>query len=168
MRALGLFRTFWARCPTDLMRQTGLAQVFEDAIFPAVLYLPDLTPVDESVAILGAGYPALMAIAGIGIGADLESGAATDELQQNSGNPFDTFTQEQQKLLARIIREGILVGYHHASEHVRLVALLCEQLRYIINGMGILTVKHLKVRHASFCYSAAVHVAPPQSPQKER
>ncbi|KAK7745576.1 hypothetical protein SLS62_009753 [Diatrype stigma] len=144
VRALSLFRSFWARCPADLMRQTGLAQVFEDAIFPAVLYLPELTPVDESVVILGAAYPALMAIAGIGIGIDSESRATTDELQQNSGNPFDTFTAEQQKLLARIIREGILVGYHHASEHVRLVELLCEQLRYIINRMGILTIKHLK------------------------
>lgn len=133
-----MLRAFWARCPGDLMRQTGLAQVFEDAVFPSLLYLPSLTPVDESVAILSAAYPTLMVLAGV----DLDMAAA-------DGNPTNGFTQEQQKLLDRIIREGILVGYNHASEHVRIVELLCEQLRCIVNGMGILTIKHLKVRQVS-------------------
>ncbi|RYP17294.1 hypothetical protein DL765_004585 [Monosporascus sp. GIB2] len=134
VRALGIFRAFWARCPGDLMRQTGLAQVFEDAVFPAVLYLPSLTPESESIAILNAAYPALIAMAG----SDLESTA--DEPQSNP-----KFTEAQQKLLDKIIREGILVGYNHASEHIRLVELFCEKLRCVVNGMGILAIKHLKV-----------------------
>ncbi|RYP66596.1 hypothetical protein DL769_006003 [Monosporascus sp. CRB-8-3] len=133
VRALVIFRAFWARCPGDLMRQTGLAQVFEDAIFPAVLYLPNLTPESESIAILNAAYPALMTMAGI----DLESTA--DEPQS-----YPKFTEAQQKLLDKIIREGILVGYNHASEHIRLVELFCEKLRCVVNGMGILAIKHLK------------------------
>lgn len=135
-----MFRTFWSRCPGDLMRQTGLAQVFEDAVFPAVLYLPSLTPVEESVAILNAAYPALMVLVGI----NLE--LAANELCTEATTA--TFTQGQQKLLDRLVREGILVGYHHASEHVRIVELLCYQLRCIVNWMGILTVKYLKVRQA--------------------
>lgn len=117
------------------MRQTGLAQVFEDAVFPAVLYLPSLTPVDESVAILGAAYPALIDMAGI------DPAPANDDPQDSP-----VFTEAQQKLLDRIVREGVLVGYHHASDHVRLVELFCEKLRCIVNGMGILAIKHLKVR----------------------
>ncbi|RYP89249.1 hypothetical protein DL770_004468 [Monosporascus sp. CRB-9-2] len=133
VRALDIFRAFWTRCPGDLMRQTGLAQVFEDAVFPAVLYLPSLTPESESIAILNAAYPALIAMAGI----NLESTA--DEPQSNP-----KFTEAQQKLLDKIIREGILVGYNHASEHIRLVELFCEKLRSVVNGMGILAIKHLK------------------------
>ncbi|RYP74837.1 hypothetical protein DL771_002758 [Monosporascus sp. 5C6A] len=133
VRALDIFRAFWTRCPGDLMCQTGLAQVFEDAIFPAVLYLPSLTPEDESIAILDAAYPALIALAGI----DLES--TVDEPQSNP-----KFTEAQQKLLDKIIREGILVGYNHASEHIRLVELFCEKLRCVVNRMGILAIKHLK------------------------
>ncbi|EMR63764.1 putative trna nucleotidyltransferase protein [Eutypa lata UCREL1] len=136
VRALDMFRDFWSRCPGDLMRQTGLAQVFEDAVFPAVLYLPSLTPVEESVAILNAAYPALMVLVGI----NLE--LAANELCTEATTA--TFTQGQQKLLDRLVREGILVGYHHASEHVRIVELLCYQLRCIVNWMGILTVKYLK------------------------
>ncbi|RYP25512.1 hypothetical protein DL768_011476 [Monosporascus sp. mg162] len=103
VRALDVFRAFWTRCPGDLMRQTGLAQVFEDAVFPAVLYLPSLTPESESITILNAAYPALIAMAGI----NLET---ADEPQSNP-----KFTEAQQKLLDKIIREGILVGYNHAE-----------------------------------------------------
>ncbi|RYP35519.1 hypothetical protein DL767_003773 [Monosporascus sp. MG133] len=133
VRSLDIFSAFWGRCPGDLMRQTGLAQVFEDAVFPAVLYLPSLTPESESITILNAAYLALIAMAGI----DLES--TTDEPQSNP-----KFTETQQKLLDKIIREGILVGYSHASEHIRLVELFCEKLRCVVNGMGILAIKHLK------------------------
>ncbi|KAI0837781.1 hypothetical protein F5Y06DRAFT_64328 [Hypoxylon sp. FL0890] len=138
VRALGIFRTFWARCPAGLMQNTGLAEVFEHAVFPAVLYLPSLTPEDESLQILGAAYPALIEMAGLhytdaGSGLDLEGQPQPQQV-----------SEAQRKLLDKIIREGIMVGYHHAKQHIRLVGLLCETLVCIINGMGILAVKHLK------------------------
>ena len=142
VRALGALQGFWVRCPADLMRRTGLAQVIEDAVFPAVLYLPSLTPEDESLAVLGAAYPALMTMAGI----DPDVDATACGSAEGGGAGPTTFTQAQRKLLDRIIREGILVGYHHASEYMRLVELLCEQLRRFVDGMGILAIKHLKVR----------------------
>ena len=142
VRALGALRIFWARCTADLMQRTGLAQVFEDAVFPAVLFLPSLTPEAESVTVLGAAYPVLMAMAGID--ADVSEAAYGDEQGEPRGAP--AFTEAQRKLLDRIIREGILVGYHHASEHMRLVELFCETLRRLVDGMGILSIKHLKVR----------------------
>lgn len=135
IRGLVALRKFLIMCPPDLMRQTGLAEVFEDAVFPAVLSLPSLTPEDESLAILGAAYPVLFALAGI-----------DDDLARELPPGMHTFTEAQQKLLDKIVREGILVGYHHASEHVRLVELFCDQLCCMVNGMGILTIKHLKVR----------------------
>ncbi|KAI0380436.1 hypothetical protein F5Y04DRAFT_98197 [Hypomontagnella monticulosa] len=135
IRALGIFRNFWARCPPGLMQDTGLASVFEDAVFPAVLYLPSLTPEDESLEILGAAYPALIEMAGLSY-----PGPTGPELQGE--NP--QVQGAKRKLLDKIIREGIMVGYHHAKEHVKLVSLLCEMLACIVNGMGILAVKHLK------------------------
>ncbi|KAI1452543.1 hypothetical protein F4805DRAFT_470786 [Annulohypoxylon moriforme] len=139
VRALRIFRSFWSRCPPNLMHTTGLASVFEDAVFPAVLFLPTLTPEDESLEILGAAYPALIEMTGLkypNTGSEPGPGLNTNGKQQ--------ITEAQRKLLDKIIREGILVGYHHAKAHVRLVGLFCEVLVCIIKGMGILAVKHLK------------------------
>lgn len=133
--ALATFRTFWDKCPTEIMQQTGLAQVFEDAIFPAVLYLPGLTPEDESVQVLDATYPALLAIAGVGAGR----------------RRLEQFSDKQRKLLHRIVRGGVLTAYHHSgAEHVRIAEVLCRQLRRVVSGMGILAVKHLKVHEPPF------------------
>ncbi|KAI1801820.1 hypothetical protein F4811DRAFT_435080 [Daldinia bambusicola] len=151
IRALGILRAFWARCPQTLMRDTGLAEVFEQAVFPAVLYLPSLTPEDESLEILGAAYPVLIEMAGLTIDhpAETADGTSTAEPQtqtqtQTQKPTHSQITEAQRRLLDKIIREGIMIGYHHAKEHVRLVGLFCETLVCIINGMGILAVKHLK------------------------
>ncbi|KAI1098162.1 hypothetical protein F4804DRAFT_136679 [Jackrogersella minutella] len=135
VKGIGIFHDFWSRCPPGLMQNTGLASVFEEAIFPAVLYLPSLTPVDESVQILRVAYPALIKMAGL---EDSAPQVGPREGQQKQ------VTEAQRKLLDKIIREGIMVGYHHAKEHARLVRVLCEMLVCIIEGMGILAVKHLK------------------------
>ncbi|KAI1499362.1 hypothetical protein F5X99DRAFT_419961 [Biscogniauxia marginata] len=147
LRALRVLRAFWARLPPALMRDTGLAPVFEQAVFPSVLSLPSLTPEDESAALLGAAYPALFDMAGIpggrGGGDNSNDDGSNDE-QQQRGHKVVDFTEEQRKLLDRIVREGIMTGYHHAKEHVRLVSLFCENLRYLVDGIGILAVKYLK------------------------
>ncbi|KAH8681612.1 hypothetical protein BX600DRAFT_28060 [Xylariales sp. PMI_506] len=134
VRSLGVLGTFWARLPRGLMDQVGLTEVFEQAVFPAVLYLPSLTPEDEAVRVLGAAYPVLFQIAGLAYPEDL------------IGEPTRTpdFSASQRKLLDKIIREGIMVGYHHAKEHIRLVELFCNKMQSIVNGIGILAVKHLK------------------------
>lgn len=128
------------------MRDTGLGEVFEHAVFPAVLYLPSLTPEDESLDILSAAYPVLIEMAGLTVDRPLvTTGISTTEEQKQTQKSTHQITEAQRRLLDKIIREGIMVGYHHAKEHVRLVGLFCETLVCIINGMGILAVKHLKV-----------------------
>ncbi|KAH7035688.1 uncharacterized protein B0I36DRAFT_264958 [Microdochium trichocladiopsis] len=133
LKSLDIFKAFWSKCPPDLMQQTGLAQVFEDAIFPAVLYLPSLTPEDESVQVLNATYSALFAIAGI-------------DADYNTSKPQSDpkFSDKQRKLVHKIVREGILTAYQHSSEYIRIVEVLCKQLQLVVNGMGIFAVKHLK------------------------
>ncbi|KAK8052530.1 hypothetical protein PG993_003915 [Apiospora rasikravindrae] len=134
VRALGIFGAFWSGCPPGLMDQVGLASVFEEAVFPAVHFLPNITPEAESRLILDAAYPALFQLAGLTtLAADRDDDTAKAAL-----------TPAQRRLLDRIIREGILTGYFHAKDHVQLTYVFCDKLSYAVNGMGILSVKYLK------------------------
>jgi len=149
LKSLAIFKAFWAKCPSETMRQTGLTQVFEDAIFPAVLYLPSLTPEDESARILTATYSALFAIAGI------DSDQETSKPQSGpGGSGVVRFSDKQRRLVHKIVREGILTAYHHSGEYVTIAEVLCRQLRLVVNGMGLLAVKHLKVSSAFSLFSA--------------
>ncbi|KAI0910489.1 hypothetical protein F4823DRAFT_561838 [Ustulina deusta] len=154
LRALSIFRNFWRLCPGGLLSRTGLAEVFEQAVFPAVLNLPSLTPEAESCDLLAAAYPALFDMAGL---EDLDSEAAEDQgVGVGPGSTNDQkasheqhlhsrgFSEAQRKLLDKLVREGIMVGYHHAKQHVRLVDFFCQTLRRLVSGMGILSVKYLK------------------------
>ncbi|KAI0165001.1 hypothetical protein GGR57DRAFT_497871 [Xylariaceae sp. FL1272] len=136
LRSLSIFRLFWSKCPDGLMARTGLTEVFEQAVFPTVLSLPSLTPPTESLTLLRAAYPALFDIAGL----DTSIGDNQEREQKQ-------FSESQRKSLDKIVREGIMVGFHHAKEHVRLADFFCQILCRLVNGMGIITVKYLKVVH---------------------
>lgn len=51
------------------------------------------------------------------------------------------------EFLDRVMRMGVFMGYHHASEHPAIVQLLLERTRILVEKMGIHAVKHLKVCH---------------------
>ncbi|KAI0856192.1 hypothetical protein F4860DRAFT_506954 [Xylaria cubensis] len=147
LRSLSIFRSFWKRCPGGLLSRTGLADVFEQAVFPTVLSLPSLTPEAESRALLGAAYPALFDMANVEY-----SGSVDDESEDEyvggerdeRGLRSEGFSETQRKLLDKIVREGIMTGYHHAKEHIQLVDFFCRTLCRLVDGMGILSVKYLK------------------------
>ncbi|KAI0401788.1 hypothetical protein F4802DRAFT_395711 [Xylaria palmicola] len=157
LRSLSIFRDFWHRCPDGLLSRTGLADVFQQAIFPTVLSLPSLTPEDESCALLSAAYPALFDIAGL---EEAGGSRSVEDEVQNAGAAAEAtndrpvsgerdlhsngFSDAQRKFLDKIVREGIMVGYHHAKEHVHLVNLFCKTLRRLVSGMGIISVKYLQ------------------------
>ncbi|KAI1277129.1 hypothetical protein F5Y07DRAFT_113989 [Xylaria sp. FL0933] len=146
LRALSIFRKFWRLCPEGLLSRTGLAEVFEQAVFPTVLNLPSLTPEAESHDLLAAAYPALFDMAGL-VDTDLETTeneSTSEQAKQQKSLQSKGFSEAQRKLLDKIVREGIMVGYHHAKEHIRLVEFFCETLRRLVSGMGILSVKYLK------------------------
>ncbi|GAW21640.1 hypothetical protein ANO14919_111630 [Xylariales sp. No.14919] len=152
LRALSIFRKFWRLCPEGLLERTGLVNAFEEAVFPTVLSLPSLTPEDESCDLLAAAYPALFDMAGL---KDPDSGLAknrdvrventNDQEASDKQNLHSTrFSEAQRKLFDKLVREGIMVGYHHAKQHIRLVEFFCQTLRRLVIGMGILSVKYLK------------------------
>ncbi|KAJ8123995.1 hypothetical protein ONZ43_g187 [Nemania bipapillata] len=154
LRSISIFRNFWRLCPEGLLSRTGLADVFEQAVFPTVLSLPSLTPEADSLTLLSAAYPALFDMVGFEESdpslSENEVGyirsEGTNDMAVNDKHKLQTrgFTEAQRKLLDKIVREGVMVGYHHAKDHIRLVDFFCQTLRRLVDGMGILSVKYLK------------------------
>ena len=112
----------------DFLRRTGLGEVFQDAVMPCLSYLPTLTPEEESLQLLGAAYPTLLAL--------------LDVRYPEGGRDC----KQRTTFLDRVLRQGVLKGYVHAGEHVRIAELLVLQIAVLVNMMGISSVKHLKAR----------------------
>ncbi|KAL2175557.1 uncharacterized protein P884DRAFT_205606 [Thermothelomyces heterothallicus CBS 202.75] len=128
-RGLLILADFLGKMPDRTLHDTGLAKVFEDAVFPTLAFLPGLTPEQESVELLGPAYLALRRLA------DKQPAVGKDGI---AGAPKNT-------LLDKMLREGVFMGYFHAKEHVNIVEVLCQQTETILNEMGVHAVKHLKV-----------------------
>lgn len=94
---------------------------------PTLLFLPSLTPADESVRLLRPAYSALFTLAEV---------------------CFPTSEEEPKKirLFDRIMRHGILQGFLHSRDDVKIVEVLLEELTALVQFMGIYATKHLKVR----------------------
>jgi len=131
-RATGshLLSAFLPRLSSKLLKQSGIGEVFEDALMPTLLYLPNLTPVDESLRLLSSAYGAL------GVLCDVR---------------YEVGEKARIEFLDRVMRMGVFMGYHHASEHPAIVQLLLEQTKVLVEKMGIHAVKHLKVCHVIPC-----------------
>ena len=121
-RGLEVLISFLDKCPTSVIKNVGLDRVFQDAIFPSLLYLPNLTPEPESVALLQSAYKALLQLA---------KGC------WEHGDP------KRQELLDKVLRDGILTGYDHASQYSGVVEVLMHNLGEVLNNLGLLSVKHL-------------------------
>lgn len=126
IRGCELLTLFLSKAPSPLLKRTGLGEVFRDALMPYLLYLPSLTPENESTAILDATYGALLAL-----NRRLFPG---DGYRLPRTNGFDV-----------VMRDGIFKGYAHAGENVRIAELLVKKMTDLINELGIDSAKHLKV-----------------------
>ena len=115
------------KCAFALLERTGLGEVFEDAVMPCLTYLPTLTEESESLRILGAAYPALIQLALVRF-------------------PDDKKHAARIKALDRVLRNGVVKGYTHAGDHVKIAELFVQQITRLVNEMGIEFVRHLKVQ----------------------
>ena len=121
-RGLAILDDFLKKFPQTTLQNTGLGSVFEQAVLPTLLYLPSLTPEDESIQLLEPAYKALISLAG--------------KLKKD----------DKLKSLDKVLRDGIFAGYFHSSEHVRIVEVLVREAGKVVAVIGLPAVKHLKVR----------------------
>lgn len=140
-RGLVILDAFLRKFPDNILRDTGLASVFEDAVFPTLHFLPSITPEDDSVQLLGQAYTALLSLAG-------KLSASPPAGKVASSTP-------RAKLLDKMLREGVLSAYFHAKEQIRIVGVLLVHAAKILNEMGIHSVKHLKVSGFDECHFVA-------------
>lgn len=126
-KALGLaiLGDFLAKCPGKVLVQTGLGDIFEQSVFPSLLSLPTLTPETESLLLLDPAYSAIIQLA---------------RIQFPGAGDID----KKNRLLTRLLREGVFMGYWQASDYVGIVQLLARQTTSIINELGFLATAHLK------------------------
>ena len=132
--------------PPSLLARTGLGDVIEEAVMPCLSYLPTLTPDDESIALLSAAYPTLITLSRVRYTERPKGPMKPRKSQeQTSKNRFLSTPKEQKvHFLDTLVRQGVLSGFTHASEHVRVAETLFIHLIPLINELGIEFVKHLK------------------------
>lgn len=135
-RGLVILNEFLVKFPNHILRDTGLASVFEDAVFPTLHFLPNTTPEAESIQLLVPSYAALLAL------------AKKADAKPKTGQYYNDTPKAN--LLDKILREGVFAAYFHAKEHIRIVEVLLISTAQIMKEMGIYAVKHLKVSKANW------------------
>ena len=130
IRGCGLLVLLLRITPPSLLQRTGLGEIFHGALIPCLSFLPTLTPEDESLRLLESVYPALLTL-----------------VRVRFSDPRPNLQKGQ--VLDKILRVGILNGYAHAGEHIKIAVLLMERMADIVDEMGITSVKHLKVSQST-------------------
>jgi len=111
--------------------------VFHSALMPNLLYLPSLTPEEESLELLGGVYPALFAL--VRARFDGEGGG-------KGGKGGEGGRGGRQKALDEVFRVGVIKGYAYAGENVRVAEFLVGRMGELVREMGVESCKYLKVR----------------------
>lgn len=122
-RGLEILAQFIGSCPSEVLWTTGIGQIFQDVAFPALLYLPGISSEMESNQVLSPTYEVLIKLA--------------------ERHP-DPKHRNKRQLLDRVLRDGVLDGYQHASQHAKVVETLLNYSILIINSLGIYATKHLR------------------------
>jgi hypothetical protein len=135
-RALAILYNYLPLLPQKLILQTGLAEVFEDAVTPTLMFLPNLTPVEDSVQLLEGAYQCLVELGTI---------LYANEDLKVVDNQKENEKEKEMKYWDRIMRKGVMMGYVHSSEHPAIVNILVQTMGTLIWKMGVHAVKHLKV-----------------------
>ncbi|KAL8833788.1 MAG: hypothetical protein Q9170_004081 [Blastenia crenularia] len=111
--------------PLSLLERSGLGEIFDTTLMPYLMYLPSLTPEEDSIPLLDATYSTLIKLTCARYG--------TPEKKTSMIKSLDA-----------IFRYGILRGHAHAGENVRIASLLMKKATDLVSAMGIYSVKHLK------------------------
>ncbi|QSZ28728.1 hypothetical protein DSL72_003230 [Monilinia vaccinii-corymbosi] len=150
VHTLRVIPILFSKMGDKLLLQTGLGDVFEDAIHPLLLFLPSLTPVEDTLKLLPAGYNALYALCDARWpekkDADASESLAVSINKPSKPTPSTSPSPAQLRLafLDRIIRHALLPAHLHCQEIPSVVEILVSQIGLVIPRMGIWGVRHLK------------------------
>lgn len=133
---------------SEMLRKTGLGDVFFDALKANFMLLPTLTPEDESLAVLTELYPAFLAAVDARYYA---GGGSRTKDQENEATSAKEFTGRQDRLKL-LLRHGVLASLSHlssgqsfsSSTSVPLTTYLVSQIKPIVTRMGIDSVRYLR------------------------
>ena len=123
-QGLQILHAFITKCPPHILHNRGIDAVFKEAVFPTLLFLPSLTPEEESAQLLPLACRCLVALA--------------------ESIPRQRLA-DRQKFLDKLLRDGIFAAYYHASNYPRIVELLMENTVDVLNCLGIYSLKHFQV-----------------------
>jgi tRNA nucleotidyltransferase (CCA-adding enzyme) len=162
------------RCQSDMLKRTGLSDVFSEALRTNFMHLPTLTPEEESLTLLAELYPAFRALVDARFpiprriepdhdkegtilplrpalnissakGGVKATPPPTAPAKAPSTIPNTKDKDGRQSLLDLVLRHGILASYSHAIDHVRITSLLLHEASLLISMMGIYAAKYLQI-----------------------
>ncbi|KAI9851857.1 MAG: hypothetical protein M1838_002573 [Thelocarpon superellum] len=143
MKAKGcaLLTELLSRTSPSLLARTGLGSVMHDALMPCLLYLPPLTPVDESIGLLDAAYPALIVLSRIQYPSTPPHPpiSSTTRTRTGSQNELST-TPPRIRSLMEIYHTGLLPGHAHCVETPSMLTALLSHAVPLVSEMGVHSV----------------------------
>ena len=129
---------------SDILKRSGLINVFFEATKPNFMLLPTLTPEDEALLVLKQLYPA--ALATIRAGFDVNHATGMQE-KTTAGSGQES--EKRQVYLKVLLRQGILASLSHlgagtSTSFIPLTTFLVEELGEIVGVIGLPAVAHLQ------------------------
>ncbi|RDA82740.1 hypothetical protein CP532_6878 [Ophiocordyceps camponoti-leonardi (nom. inval.)] len=121
IKGLQILRCFLCKCPQRILTTTGIRKVFEDAVYPSLYFISGSVKEQEPAILLSEAYSVLLRLA--------DGGQAIEEKRHS---------------LDRIIRDGIVTVYRHASDNPVAVQILMRNLAMTVSELGIHAVKHIQ------------------------
>lgn len=143
---------------SEILKRSGLVDVFRDALKPNFMLLPTLTPEEESIAIMKALYPAYSSLVAAVCQPDappppntnINSNIKSQTYPRSKPSPTTSIKSSKISpphvtLLNPVLRHTIHTALPHSfPDHPRLTTLLLRYLIPILSTVGIYAVVHLQ------------------------
>lgn len=148
-RCLQLLCTTLHDSRSRILKQSGLMNVFIEALKNDFSMLPTLTPEDESLELYTALYPAYRALVRAFCGGTSAENPSSVNMASSEDDPDDG---KRQHYLTLLLRHQLIHGLVHLSAgigtgsttSVPLSTLLISQIGWIVSDMGLSSTVHLQ------------------------
>ncbi|KAI6247521.1 hypothetical protein HI914_04136 [Erysiphe necator] len=136
-KGLKILDAFVQKLTPKLLEQTGLGAVIEDAIHPILLYLPPITPLNESLSLLPAAFNSFFVLLEV-------------RFSSSTSNDIRRQDQAKQKLtsLTRLLRQAIAPAYNHTSmssdSDPIIKKIILAQIPPLVRALGVHSIAHLQ------------------------